>query len=203
MNLTQRIMVYGLDEGQIELIGKNLPASSYEIFETDEVTDLIALNAVSCIINADALSQDDMELLWSFYREINCCTDETILWFGTTKPPAELQKIFKSYDRFEDMADRLKYLLLDAHKRSKKTSEFSKSISYALMILCNIRKHPGITTKTLADRCEIFSRSVLRYIETLRCSGEWIDYDPSLKGWKLSFGASALIGTWFEEEWEN
>lgn len=71
MNLTQRIMVYGLDEGQIELIGKNLPASSYDIFETDEVTDLIALNSVSCIINADALSQDDKELLWSFYRETN------------------------------------------------------------------------------------------------------------------------------------
>ena len=203
MDNTQRIILYGLDEEQCNQVRKNLPTSSYELFETDVVTDLIAIKATTLIINADILSQDDMEFLRSFYQEIDCCTDETILWYGSIKPPAGLEKVFKYYPSFLDVERRLKYLLLNSHKRCKKNSEFSKSIGYALMILCKIRKYPGITTKVLAEECEISTRSVLRYIETLRWCGEWIDYDPSLKGWKLSFGASALIGTWFEEEWEN
>ena len=51
--------------------------------------------------------------------------------------------------------------------------------------------------------CELSTRSVQRYIETLRCAGEWIEYDTSLKGWKLLHNVSMLIGEVFDEEFDK
>lgn len=54
--------------------------------------------------------------------------------------------------------------------------------------------HPGITTVQIAKEIEISQRSFQRYIETLRVAGEWIEYDRTLKGWKLTDGKSILWG---------
>ena len=36
------------------------------------------------------------------------------------KPPKDLRKFFKCYDSFDTIKDKLKYLLLTAHSKSKK-----------------------------------------------------------------------------------
>lgn len=87
-----------------------------------------------------------------------------------------------------------KYLLIESCQKRKKSESFSATLANAIFILSSIRNFPGITTKELSDKLEISPRSVQRYIETLRIAGEWIEYDPAQKGWKLSTGKSVLWG---------
>ena len=65
-----------------------------------------------------------------------------------------------------------------------------------------IRQHPGITTQKLADELELSIRSVQRYIAALQAAGEWIEYDRTIKGWKLFHGFSALFGEVWDGEWD-
>ena len=195
-----RIITFGLTDAENDTVRRNFPVQDYELLDTEEPTDLIAISASAIIIYAPTLEQDSMEMIWDFYSEINCNTDETVIWLGEPKPPAELRKCLKSYASFADIEGKLKYLLLDAHTKSKKSSEFSKSILYALRILSEIRKRPGVTSRQLSEQLEISVRSVQRYIETLRCAGEWIEYDTAKKGWKLFDGVSVLFADVKEDE---
>lgn len=61
------------------------------------------------------------------------------------------------------------------------------------MILFAIRNKPYITTRELAIKIEKTERTAQRYIEILRCAGEWIEYDGQKKGWYLFDGKSILL----------
>ena len=122
------------------------------------------------------------------------CVDETVFWIGYTKPLPKLRSKFKCYERFEELAIKLKYLLLTAHTKQKKAKDFSKKLADSLLILSLIRNHPGIKTQELAERTEMSVRSVQRYIATLQATGEWIDYDTTKRGWKLFDNVSILFG---------
>ena len=50
-----------------------------------------------------------------------------------------------------------------------------------------------ITTKELALRIEKSDRTVQRYIETLRCAGEFIEYDRKKKGWYLLVDGKSIL----------
>ena len=89
---------------------------------------------------------------------------------------------------------RQKYDLLAAYRRQKKNTTFSRTIANALVVLTQIRKHPGITTEKLSEILELSPRTIQRYIESLRIAGEWITYNPSKKGWELQDGKSILFG---------
>ncbi len=195
MSEEKRIITLGLTGEQNEKVKECLPSKDYMHLDTNAVTDLIAINAVALIINASKLDKSEIDLLFDFYSEINCNTDEIVLWLGEPEPPKELKRTLKAYKSFDEIADNLKYHFLTAQKQVRKTTDFSKTINHALIILSEIRYNPGITSKKLAERCEISTRSVQRYIETLRTAGEWIEYDSTLKGWKLSAGRSILFGT--------
>ena len=197
------ILTYCLTDEQDALVKKALPSPKLSVFSTDCFTDIIAIGAEAVLIQADALSDDETDMLFDFYNEICNSSSDTIIWLGEKQPPRHLQKYLKCYRDFSEIEGKLKYLLLDAHKKQKKSSEFSNSVMYALRILAAIRKKPGITTQELAEDCEISKRSVQRYIETLRLSGEWIEYDPSLRGWTLFYGVSMLIGDAIPEEFNK
>lgn len=130
----------------------------------------------------------DLRLL----QEVNGCTDETILWLGEPMPPKAARKFFKCYPDFDAITDKLKYLLLSAHSRSRKSYEYSEKLVNGLKILSLIRKRPGISTQTLTELTELPLRSVQRYISALQATGEWIEYDRSLRGWKLFHGFSTV-----------
>ncbi len=197
------ILTYCLTDEQNALVEKALPSPKLRVFDTDCSTDIIAIGAEAILIQADALSDDDTEMLFGYYEEICNCSSDTIIWLGGKQPPKHLQKFLKCYRAFSEIESKLEYILLSARKKQKKSSAFSNSVMYALRILAAIRKKPGITTQKLADDCEISKRSVQRYIETLRLSGEWIEYDPSMRGWKLFHGVSRLIGDAIPEEFEK
>ncbi len=196
----KRILTYGLSHSENNAISSVLPSRDYELFHTEAATDLIALNAVLIVINASALADDDRNMLFDFFTEAGGCTDETVIWLGAPTPPKALQKNIKCYGCFAEIEAGIKYLLLDAHRRCKKSSEFSSAVMHALKILAAIREKPGITSRELAQRCGLSTRSVQRYVEALRCSGEWIDYDPACRGWKLFHSTSSLIASFFGEE---
>ena len=90
-------------------------------------------------------------------------------------------------------------MLLTAHSRSKKAHEYSEKLVYGLKILALIRTHPGISTQTVAELIELPIRSVQRYIAALQATGEWIEYDRALRGWKLLHGVSILYGDVWKE----
>lgn len=154
------------------------------------------------IVNASAMEQDDANMIFGYYQEVNGCTDETILWLGEPMPPKAARKFFKCCPDFDAITDKLKYLLLSAHSRSRKSYEYSEKLVNGLKILFLIRKHPGISTQTLTELTELPLRNVQRYISALQVTGEWTEYDRSLRGWKLFQGFSILYGDVWEEDSE-
>lgn len=189
-----RIITFGLTKDQNAIVAAYLPTRDYEVFETDAPTDIIAINSIAMIIHASDLDENSVSVIFDYYSDVNGCTDETVIWLGEPKPPKELQKFFKCYSSFADLEGNLKYLLLNAHSRSKKASEYSEKLVYGLRILSIILSHPGITTRELSEKTELQTRSVQRYIAALQAAGEWIEYDRTLKGWKLTDGVSILFG---------
>ena len=147
-----RIITFGLTEEQNDFVKKNIPARDYEVFDTDEPIDLIAISSVAMIIQASAMDKDAIDMMFDYYIQVNGCTDETVIWLGEPKPLKELQKFFKCYSSFNDIEDKLKYLLLNAHSKSKKAADYSEKLVHGLLILSMIRKQPGITTKELAEK---------------------------------------------------
>lgn len=193
-----RIITFGLTEEENEIVAKNIPSRDYAVFDTNTPTDLIAIGCVAMIVQASALDEDARGMLFDYYGEVNGCTDETVIWLGEPMPPKLLRKLFKCYPSFDALADKLKYLLLSAHSRSRKSYEYSEKLVNGLKILSLIRKRPGISTQTLSELTELPLRSVQRYIAALQATGEWIEYDRSLRGWKLFHGVSILFGDVWE-----
>lgn len=200
---SRNVITYGLTQEENGWVLQALPNKGYRVLDTDAPTDLIAVDCAASIIDASRLDADSIQMLWDYYGELGGCFSETVLWLGTPLPPTALCRYICCYESFEALQDRLRYVLLEAHRKNRKTAAFSTSLMYALQILTTIRNRPGVTTKQLSGRCEISERSVLRYIETLRCCGEGIEYDPKRKGWQLFHGVSFLLGEHMPEELER
>lgn len=194
MGRDHRILTFGLTEAQNAWVEENLPTRDCEVFDTDAPTDVIAIGCDAMIVNAAAMDGDAAGMIFDYYSQVNGCTDETVIWLDEPKPPKELRKFFKCYDSFDAIADKLKYLLLTAHSKSKKAHEYSEKLVNGLKILALIRRRPGISTQKLSELTELPLRSVQRYIAALQATGEWIEYDRALRGWKLFHGISILYG---------
>lgn len=198
MKKENRVITFGLTGEQNTIVKQNVPTKDYEVFDTDAPTDVLAIGCTAMILYAPAMKQDAIEMLFDYYTQVDGCTDETILWLGEPKPPKSLQKFFKCYTSFDAIEKNLRYLLLHAHNKSRKAYEYSEKLANGLKILSLIRSHPGITTQRLMEELELPMRTVQRYIAALRATGEWIEYDRTIRGWKLSFGKSVLFGDFQE-----
>lgn len=189
-----RIITFGFDREQNNLIKSSFPAKDYELLDTSEATDLIAVPATALVINSAALDENSRNLIFEYYAKIAACMDETVFWIGYPKPPHPLRVRIKCYEYFEELACNLKYRLLDAHRKKKKVKSFSKQISDSLVILSFIRSQPGIRTQELSEKLELPIRTIQRHIAALQAAGEWIEYDTKKHGWKLQSGVSILFG---------
>ena len=84
---------------------------------------------------------------------------------------------------------------MQAYQKTAKSDGYSEKLAMLIKILFAIRNKPYITTKELAEKIEKSDRTVQRYIETLRCAGEFIGYDRRKNGWYLMVdGKSVLMG---------
>lgn len=192
MGHEKRIAVWGLLPEEIDSVAGCLPARGIDIVEVACATDLIAMDWLAILVNADAMGKDDRELLYWFYQEAGEAAD-ALLFYGKDDVPAGLKRFIRTYRSFRDMDKNLKYVLLTAYRKKKNSENYSRILARAIRVLGRIRSRPGITTAALAEELEESPRAIQRSIETLRAAGEFIDYDASCRGWKLSFGKSVLL----------
>lgn len=188
------VFVYGFTPIEEKVIEKLFPVKGSTLTSTDCFTDIIACNSYIAIINILAVSDVDLEMLWDYCIEIGSAMSEVIILVGKVNIPKQIKSKIQVCSDFEELQDKLKYIVLSAYHENKKRESFSVTLANAIMILNKIRLHSGVTTAQLAEDMEISQRSVQRYIETLRVAGEWIEYDRTLKGWKLANGKSILLG---------
>ncbi|WP_027398983.1 HTH domain-containing protein [Anaerovorax odorimutans] len=189
----QSILLAYLKKDEMNIIKNEIKLKDYEIQEAVCAEDLIALPAFALIIDPTLLQTDEINMILDYFGEIDVFS-ETIIFTNQVELPKKLKGKIKLYEKFEDVVSELKYIILSAYQKTKKADDFSSKLSYGILILSEIRKKPGITTKQLAKRCERSERTIQRYIEALRAAGEWIEYDTTIKGWKLLEGKSVLWG---------
>ena len=191
MKNTMIIGTFGLSDEQIATVESNLPVKNCEMMNTDCFSDIVATSEMAVIVIWEKLSSDERDLLIGFYSEI-APFSETMVLIGNVDVPDELKKYVSIYKSFDEFSTNMKYVLLGAYRKSKKNENFSSILADTIFILSQIRKKPFITTKELAEKLEKSERTIQRSIETIRVSGEWIEYDMSHKGWKLTDGKSIL-----------
>lgn len=185
------VFAYGFTQEEEKIIKKMLPAKESYLTSTDCFTDLIAVNSYAIFINASEVPYDEWDILWEYYLEVGVVAEALVI-VGGVIIPEQLKKKVHWYRDFESLRKDMSYILLSAYRKNKKAEVFSSTLANAIMILNQIRLCPGVTTAQLAERLELSNRSIQRYIETLRVAGEWIEYDRSLKGWRLTMGKSVL-----------
>ena len=72
MSAAERILMYGVSAEQHTKITKLYPLEKgYELSETDELRDLIAVPAKAIVINPHALSEDEKNLMFEFYLQVH------------------------------------------------------------------------------------------------------------------------------------
>lgn len=188
-----RVMTFGLTKMQNESVGKVLPIKECELYVTDVPEDLIAISASAVIINAEKLSKSNVDVMFDYYTEIGKSADETVYWIGVPEPPKQLQKVIRTYSCFDELSVELKYQLLTAYRKSRKAKDFSRKMADCIKIISLVKARPGIKTQEIAERLEVSTRTVQRYISTLQVAGEGIEYDNTKKGWFLPGNYSILF----------
>lgn len=193
----KNILTYGLTHDEYEIVKKSIPSKDIDLLCCDgEFTDIIVNSFIAVIINPDKLMSADTELLSGFYEDFCGMYTEKIIF---TKKHTQIAEIAPSvkYTAFankEEMEYKLKYILLEASRKDKKIENYSEIIAQTIRVLSEIKRNPGITTAQLAKIIERNTRTVLRYINTLGCAGEMIDYDNKTHGWSLMGNKSILLG---------
>ena len=189
----QNIIVYGFGKQEINIINKSLPTQKCQIIDTDFYTDLIAVPCFAQIINSKSLKENELDVVLDYYSQIGDFS-ETVIFIGEIDFPKNMDRKFIVYNDFGEFSKNIKYSLLGAYGKHKKSSDYSEKIANSLKILNTIRNKKCVTTNELTLELELSNRTVQRYIQTLRVAGEWINYDFKLKGWFLQTGKSILWG---------
>ena len=184
------IAVYGFSDAENEIINSSLTKSTMELFVAEEATDLFAIDHLMIIVNVSCVPDRELRQLLAYYHQVPVFSESVILVGDCTQ--LDVNNRMTVYTEFDDLQNDLKYLLLSAHRQRKNAESFSRSISYALIILKMITENPGISSKEIADKLELSPRSVTRYIETLNMSGESIVYNRKQNGWSLEYDESLL-----------
>lgn len=189
------IFVYGLTEREQNILNKSLPGKEVEITDvTGDASSIVEKVDFAIVINTDNISEDELNFFEEFYKDFDGCT-ETIILTGANSTAKEKFGDVKSVYYKDDftMERNMKYDLLQAYQKTAKSDGYSEKLAMLLKILFAIRNKPYITTKELAEKIEKSDRTVQRYIETLRCAGEFIGYDRGKNGWYLMVDGKSVL----------
>lgn len=189
-----KIITFGLSDKQNSIVANAFTDKNYEVFDTDCYTDVIAISAMVVIINSDMLEDNERECIIGYYLEVAAEFYQTIFWIGKHRLPKKLEGVVKYFDCFEKFSVDIKYHILESNRKYKKASDYSEKLADSMKILSEIRKHPYIQTKQLAEIIERSERTVIRYITSLRVAGEMIFFDNTSRGWYLPECKSILFG---------
>lgn len=193
---TKDVLVYGITDNQFAIICEELPSGDIRMVDcSDCFTDIIALPYIAVILNPDVMEQEHIDYFNDYANEVLYFTEKIIF----TKDHPVLKQLNKNVkhvvlDGDFEIKAKIKYLLLDATRSDRRNDTYSDTIAQTIRVLSEIRKHPGITTAELAEIIERNAKTVQRYITTLNCAGEFIEYDRKKKGWFLFDNKSVLWG---------
>lgn len=193
---TKDVLVYGISDNQFAIICEELPSSDIRVVDcSDCFTDIIALPYIAVILNPDVMEQEHIDYFNDYANEVLYFTEKIIF----TKDHPVLRQLNKNVkhvvlDGDFEIKAKIKYLLLDATRSDRRNDTYSDTIAQTIRVLSEIRKRPGITTAELAEIIERNAKTVQRYITTLNCAGEFIEYDRKKKGWFLFDNKSVLWG---------
>ena len=193
---TKDVLVYGISDNQFAIICEELPSSDIRVVDcSDCFTDIIALPYIAVVLNPDVMEQEHIDYFNDYANEVLYFTEKIIF----TKDHPVLKQLNKNVkhvvlDGDFEIKAKIKYLLLDATRSDRRNDTYSDTIAQTIRVLSEIRKHPGITTAELAEIIERNAKTVQRYITTLNCAGEFIEYDRKKKGWFLFDNKSVLWG---------
>lgn len=79
--MRRRIVAYGFTEKQAVLLTAALP-DGYELQLAETATDVIMIDAVCYIVNAEALSDADRTVLRDHYADASGYTCKQVIWIG-------------------------------------------------------------------------------------------------------------------------
>ena len=195
--MDNRICLCNLTLEEVDLVKVNKPNKECEIYVADTLADIIAHSCFMVIANVNNVLKDDLKSFINFYEEI-IPYSETIILIGNVNLPAKLKRKIKVYDSFEEFKISLKYILLSASSKTKRSNNYSRMLVNSLYILTQILKHPNITTEELYNKMkymqeEVSIRTIERYIESLCMAGEFIEKDKKTKGWKLGCDGESIL----------
>ena len=190
------VLIYGITDEQLVFVHENLPNTNTVVIDcSDCFTDIIATAYIAVIINPELLTAENIEYFNELVSDVGN-TSGTLIFTKTHYILSQLNKSVK-YQVFAndfEFEDKIKYILLESSRTEKRNNAYSDTISQTIRVLSEIRKHPYITTAELAEKIERNARTVQRYITTLNCAGEFIEYDRKKKGWFLYENKSVLWG---------
>ncbi|MBQ2897732.1 MAG: HTH domain-containing protein [Clostridia bacterium] len=192
---TKNIFTYGLTEKEENILKKSLPKKDVDITDiTDAATDIVSRSNFALIINLENITDDELQVFVDFYSDADDSTETIVFTSGEEWVLDKFKKVKTIvYKDLFEMEQKLKYDLLKAYQRTAKSNGYSDKLAMLIKILFAIRNKPYITTRELADKIERTDRTVQRYIETLRCAGEFIGYDRQKKGWYLMVDGKSVL----------
>ena len=192
------ILCLGCTEKEIRIIKQNLPNKNIQIAETEIAFELYVIPNFLTIINPDNLDKEEIDQCAAFYKETDY--ERPVLTHRCEK--MDSKRIRYRLVEGDEFAEKIKFIILEYKKSLKKDTQFYNSLTEVLLVLKEIRDNPGISTKKIAEKIERNERKVLRYIHTLACAGEWIEYDSKKRGWYLLDGHSIFLQGFpiYEEE---
>ena len=193
---TKNVLTYGVSDDELAILQQELPNKDICIVDCTECfTDIIATSYIFLVINPDFIEQEHIDYFNEYADEMRYYTAK-IAFTKKHAIPDTLNKNVK-FTIFEDeteLKSKIKYLLLETLREEKRSDTYSDTIAQTIRVLSEIRKKPGITTAELAEIIERNAKTVRRYIATLNCAGEFIEYDRKKKGWFLYENKSMLWG---------
>ena len=188
----QYLIHYGLSQKQVDALGGCLPENTILHDATDCATDIIALcPTLGVVVNPTAMPENDLKMLMDYYKDAGWHVSEIVIFTKKVDAPKTARIMYLDDDDFSSA--RVHALLSQAHSRKKRNAGYHARIALCFLVLKAIKNTPGISTKSIAEECGVSVKSILRYIETLRVSGAWIDYDHQSRGWKLQPGMSSFF----------
>ena len=189
---SQYLIHYGLSQKQVDALEGCLPDNTILHDATVCATDIIALcPTLGAVINPAAMPESDLASLMNYYKDVGWYIEELVIFTKKVDAPKTARIMYLDDNDF--FSERVHALLLQANSKKKRNAGYNARIALCLRVLKAIKNKPGISTKNIAEVCEVSEKSILRYIETLRVSGELIDYDHQLRGWKLQPGMSSFF----------
>ena len=191
VKFSQYLIHYGLSQKQIDALAGCLPTHTILHDATACATDIIALPALGVVINPATMPENDLKMLMDYYKDVGWHISELVIFTKKVDAPKTARIMY--LDDNDLFPERVHALLSQANSRKKRNAGYHARIALCLLVLKAIKNKPGISTKSIAEECDVSVKSILRYIETLRVSGEWIDYDHQSRGWRLQPGMSSFF----------